>query len=113
MTLLKKGLVDKPRVLEVKRRQAEIDGDRLKNEAAIARAQQVIAEVEIRISELATDRVNAAADELQDIEREIPQLREQIAAAEDVLRRLEIRAPLGGTHRRSQGPYAGRRCRAG
>jgi HlyD family type I secretion membrane fusion protein len=95
-TLLQKGLVDKPRVLEVKRRQAEIDGDRLKNEAAIARAQQVIAESEIRISELGTDRVNAAADELQDIEREIPQLREQIAAAEDVLRRIEIRAPLAG-----------------
>src|SRR5262249_51545122 len=61
--LLQKGLVDKPRVLEVRRRQAEIEGDRLKNEAAIARAQQEIAESEIRIKELDTDRVNAAADD--------------------------------------------------
>ena len=50
----------------------------------------------IRIGELGTDRVNTAADDLQDIEREMPQLREQIAAAEDVARRIEIRAPLGG-----------------
>jgi HlyD family type I secretion membrane fusion protein len=94
--LLKKGLVDKPRVLEVKRRQAEIAGDRLKNEAAIARAEQVIAEAEIRVAELETERVNTAADELQALEREMPQLREQIAAARDVVRRIDIRAPLGG-----------------
>ena len=94
--LLQKGLIDKPRVLEVRRRAAEIGGDRLKNQAAIARAQQVIAESEIRIGELATDRVNAAANELQDVEREIPQLQEQIAAAEDVARRIEIHAPLSG-----------------
>jgi membrane fusion protein, type I secretion system len=94
--LLEKGLVDKPRVLEVKRRQAEIAGERLKNEAAIARAEQVIAEAEIRIAELETERVNAAAEELQQLERDMPQVREQIAAAKDVVRRIEIRAPLGG-----------------
>jgi HlyD family secretion protein len=94
--LLQKGLVDKPRVLEVKRRQAEIAGERLKNAAAIARAEQVIAEAEIRIAELETERINAAAEELQQLERDMPQVREQIAAAKDVVRRIEIRAPLGG-----------------
>ena len=94
--LLQKGLVDKPRVLEVKRRQAEIAGERLKNGAAIARAEQVIAEAQIRIAELETERVNAAAEELQQLERDMPQVREQILAARDVVRRTEIRAPLGG-----------------
>ncbi|MCI0431962.1 MAG: HlyD family type I secretion periplasmic adaptor subunit [Rhodospirillales bacterium] len=94
--LLEKGLVDKPRVLALKRRQAEIDGERRRNAAAIARARQVIAEAEIRISELETERINEAADELQEVERELFQLEQQIAAAEDVLSRTEIRAPLSG-----------------
>jgi HlyD family type I secretion membrane fusion protein len=94
--LLAKGLVDKPRVLALKRRQAEIDGEQRRNAAAIARARQVIAEAEIRISELETARINEAADELQEVERDLFQLEQQITAAGDVLRRTEIRAPLAG-----------------
>ncbi len=94
--LLEKGLVDKPRVLALRRRQAEIDGERRRNAAAIARARQVIAEAEIRVSELETARINAAADELQEVERELFQLEQRVATAEDVLSRTEIRAPLAG-----------------
>ncbi len=94
--LLAKGLVDKPRVLALKRRQAEIDGERQRNAAAIARARQVIAEAEIRISELETARISQAADELQEVERELLQVEQQLTAAEDVLARTGIRAPLAG-----------------
>ncbi|HXV22843.1 MAG TPA: HlyD family type I secretion periplasmic adaptor subunit [Alphaproteobacteria bacterium] len=94
--LLAKGLVDKPRVLALMRRQAEIDGERRRNAAAIARARQVIAEAEIRISELETARINTAVDALQEVERELFQLEQRIASAEDVLRRTEVRAPLAG-----------------
>ena len=94
--LLNKGLVDKPRVLALRRHQAEVTGERRRNQAAIARARQVIAEAEIRIAELETARVNEAADELQEVEREMFQLAERVTAAEDVLRRTEIRAPLAG-----------------
>lgn len=94
--LLAKGLVDKPRVLELRRRQAEIAGEQLKNKAAIAQEHQVIAEAEIRISELETSRVNEAAEQLPEVEREILQLDGQMAAAKDVMQRTEIRAPLDG-----------------
>ncbi len=94
--LLKKGLVDKPRVLALRRRKAEIEGERHRNHAAVAQARQVIAEAEIRIAELETARVREAAEELQAVERELPRLAQRIIAAEDVVRRTEIRAPLAG-----------------
>ncbi|MCI0429946.1 MAG: HlyD family type I secretion periplasmic adaptor subunit [Rhodospirillales bacterium] len=94
--LLKKGLIDKPRVLALRRRKAEIEGERHRNQAAVARARQVIAEAELRIAELETTRVREAAEELQSVERELLQLAQRITAAEDVLGRTEIRSPLAG-----------------
>jgi HlyD family type I secretion membrane fusion protein len=95
--LLAKGLVDKPRVLELRRRQAQISGERLKSQSAIAETRQVIAEAQIRINEVEHRRVSEAAEQLQEVEREMMQLREQVLAARDVLQRTEIVAPLDGT----------------
>jgi HlyD family type I secretion membrane fusion protein len=96
-SLLKKGLIDKPQVLALKHRQAEIIGDMSRNSAAIARVRKGIGEAKIRISELETLQVNEAVAELQDVESEIFELEEQLGAAEDTLRRTVIRAPIEGT----------------
>ena len=55
--LLATGLIDKPQVLALKRRQAEIKGSRSHHAAAIARVHQIIGETNIRISELETQPV--------------------------------------------------------
>jgi membrane fusion protein, type I secretion system len=94
--LLEKGLVEKSRVLALKRRKAEIQGSRSRNQGEIARIRQEIIETQIRITELDTTRINDAADELQDVDERMIELDELIRAAEDVLDRTEVRAPNTG-----------------
>ncbi len=95
--LFEKGFAKKPRILALEREAARIDGSRSQNLARIARAEQSIAEARLRINELRTDMVNQAVAELRDVQSELFDLSERVKAAEDVLRRTEIRAPLDGT----------------
>jgi HlyD family type I secretion membrane fusion protein len=96
-TLYSKKLVRKPRLLELRRRQAEIEGRLAQNRARIARVRQNIAETHLRISELRTERINEVVEELRKVQSERFDLQERIRAAEDVLRRTAILAPLAGT----------------
>ena len=95
--LYKKGFARKPRLLQLKRRAAEIKGARNMNEAQIARARQSIAESKMRTAELKTGMLNEAVEELRKVQSDIYDLRERIRAAEDVLQRTEIRSPIDGT----------------
>ena len=95
--LLDKGLERKPRLLALQRRQAEIERSRSANRAAIARARQNIAEARLRIGELETGRINEVVEQLQATQGTLFDLSERINAAEDVLRRTEIRAARAGT----------------
>ena len=95
--LLKKGYARKPRLLALERRSAEIAGSRSQNQALIARAGQSIGEAQLRISDLQAARMDEVVQLLYDAQNELIQLDEQIRAAEDVMRRTEIRAPRDGT----------------
>jgi HlyD family type I secretion membrane fusion protein len=96
-TLYEKGLMQKPRLLELERRAAEIDGTLASDRAAIARARQQIGEARLRISELRTTQVNEAAARIGELQGELLDLTERIRAATDVRGRTEIRAPQDGT----------------
>ena len=95
--LLEKGYARKPRLLELQRRAAEIEGSRSQNVAAIARAHQDIGEAELRISDLQASRLDEVVQLLHDAQNELNQLDEQVGAAEDILQRTDIRAPQDGT----------------
>jgi HlyD family type I secretion membrane fusion protein len=95
-SLLDKGLTPKSRVLSLQRRAAEIEGERGQNVAAIARARQNIAEAEIRIFELRTEQVNEVVAELRQVETELLDLEERLRAAEDVVRRIDVKSPADG-----------------
>ncbi len=95
--LVGKGLARKPRLLALQRRLAEIEGSRSRNRAAIARARQSIGEARTRITEIGTRQLNEVVAELRDVQGEQFDLAERIRAAEDVLGRTDIRAPLDGT----------------
>ena len=69
----------------------------LKYLADIAQARQTIAETSFQASELRTTMINEVTQQLQDVRNERLDLLEKISAAEDVLRRIDIRAPLDGT----------------
>ena len=95
--LVEKGLAQKPRLLGLLRESAEIEGARSRNVAAIARARQNITEARLRVTELKTTMLNEVVQQLREVQAELSDLTERMRAAEDVLRRTEIRSPLDGT----------------
>ena len=94
--LMNKGLERRPRLLALQRVTADIEGRRAQNVARIARGQQLIGENELRVLDLKAQLLAEAVQQLRDEEARILDIREKIHAAEDVLRRTEIRAPVAG-----------------
>lgn len=94
--LFTKGLTPLERLLNLKRRRAEIRGLRAKNKAAIARAKASVTEIRQRIIELGNRMLNEAVAELSEVEAELFDLDQQRHAAEDVLRRTKLIAPVDG-----------------
>jgi membrane fusion protein, type I secretion system len=95
--LLQKGLIPKPEVLQLQRQAAQIEGTMNQNITSIAQAKQSIAETQLRISELRTNRVNEASKEHGDALKDLFDNTERMRAARDVLKRTVLRAPLDGT----------------
>jgi len=96
-SLLEKGLTQKPRVLELRGREAEVEGQKSQNEAEIARTKQRIGETELRIADLRSERRNKASEDLRSAQTELVDLDSQILAANDVLTRTVVVAPIDGT----------------
>jgi len=94
--LYDKGLVPRPRLLALQRHLAEIEGSKSQHKADIARARQSIAETKLKISELHTEIVNESVQLLRDTQNEHRDLIEQVRGAQDVLKRIDIRAPIDG-----------------
>lgn len=94
--LLKSGNAPKTRLLALQRRKAEIEGERGERQALIARAEQRINEARIEMYNLKTDFLNEVVQELKDTQVQLSDLEEQLRTAEDVMKRIVIRAPIGG-----------------
>lgn len=95
--LFEKGLAQKPRLLALQRRSWEIEGSRSEHKANIARAKQSIGEARLRITELKTVMLSEVVQQLRDVQSEQFDLAERMRAAEDILDRTKIRAPIAGT----------------
>ena len=109
--LVDNGLARAPRLRELQRKAAEIDGNRGQRQASIARAKQAIAGARLRITDLQITRVNEAAEQLPNVQSELSDLLERITAAQDILARTAVIAPLDGTVRRAAETHAWRRHR--
>lgn len=94
--LLNKGLAQKPRLSQLQRGAAELEGQRSQNVALIARARQNMGDTQLRIVDLTVSRVNDAVETLGDTQKDLFDLGQQMQAAKDVLDRMEIRAPQDG-----------------
>jgi HlyD family secretion protein len=94
--LAEKGLERKPRLLQLQRDLADIEGRRGELAAQIAKAQQTIAESEVQIINQQNDTQNDVATQLRDTQQKIHELAEQMQAASDVLSRIEVKAPQDG-----------------
>lgn len=95
-TLFDKGLGRKPPLLERKRAQADLLGQRATAVARIARAKQTIAQTEAKISDLQTRYVEAADREMADVRTQLVKLGNQLQQSEDVLKRTTLTAPDTG-----------------
>ncbi len=94
--LLSSGLALKPRLLLLQRQAAEIEGQVSSNQALIARARQTMGDTKLRIAELHTQRTNEVLKQLTDTQKELFDLSEQKHTAQDMLDRIEVRAPDDG-----------------
>ncbi len=94
---MRKGLARWPRLLELRRREAERQGELSKALAAVARAGQRIGETRLQINDLRMVRAAEVSQELRDVQTELLELDERLRVARDVMKRSRITAPLDGT----------------
>lgn len=94
--LLSKGLIPKPRILTRRREQTALMGDVSLAEAEILSVAQQITEFRERILQVRRDRLTQVSDARRLVKEQIFDLRQRIAANEDIARRHKVRAPSTG-----------------
>ncbi len=95
--LYEKNLVTSDRRSQLQRSLAELIGSRGQTIADIAGARGKISEIELQALQAGKDFLTDVLKQLRDAEDKISELSERKTAAEDQLRRLDIRAPQSGT----------------
>lgn len=95
--LYDKGLAQYPRLLALKRAQADLEAERASNRARIAENAQRIGEAEIQLLTLREQIIEEANDQLTEVQRQLAEIRSQMPSRADILKRTVIRAPIAGT----------------
>jgi HlyD family secretion protein len=94
--LWEKSLMPITKLTQLEREATRLEGERGQLIAAGAQARGRIAETELQIVQVDRDLASEVARELRDAEAKISEYLERKIAAEDQLRRIDIRAPIGG-----------------
>jgi HlyD family secretion protein len=95
-TLYAQGLTRQTQLLTPQRELARLEGDAGQIEASTAEGAARIAEIEIEILRLGSERRKAAIAELRDLEYREIELRERRTSLREEVARLELRAPVAG-----------------
>lgn len=95
-SLYEKGLVQRVRITGLKRDKARLEGEHGILVSSIAEARQAISERRIQILQIDEQMRAEVVEQLQSVRGEISKLAEQKVAADEQLRRVEIRAPRSG-----------------
>ena len=94
--LYQKNLVQLPRLNALERDAASIEGQRGQLIAGVAQAESRIAEMSFQIIQIDEQMRAEAMQELRDIQGKVAEYTERRVAAEDQLKRVDIRAPSPG-----------------
>lgn len=94
--LLEKNLTNKPRVLQLQRDIAGLEGQIANYRAAIGTAKQKIDEADLRMVEMKATQATEVVGQLRETRARLYELKQQLTAAEDVYGRTEIRSPVTG-----------------
>lgn len=95
-TLLKQGLSTKPRLLAMERQIAKLQGDKGQYLGMAARAQQMIAEANLELTNLRSTHLKEVTEELRDVQTKLAEFDERLRAALDVRQRTALVAPQAG-----------------
>ena len=95
--LWKKNLVPYTRVTTLEREKERLEGERGQLVAAIAQAKGKTTEINLQILQIDQDMRSEVGKDLAEIRAKTAELVEKKVAAEDLLRRIDIRAPIDGT----------------
>jgi HlyD family secretion protein len=94
--LFSRNLVPRTRLVELERESARLAGDVGQFVSERGRAQGRISESELQILQIDLELQREVTTELRDVQARVGELGERRVAAEDVLRRIEIKAPATG-----------------
>ena len=94
--LWRKNLVQIQRVTALERDAARLEGERGQLIASTAQAKGKISEIELQILQIDQDLRSEVAKDLREVQGKIAELVERKVAAEDQLKRIDIRAPQNG-----------------
>lgn len=84
------------KLTSLQREATRLDGERAQLVSSSAQARGKIIETELQLVQVDRDLASDVAKELRDADAKIAELLERKIAAEDQLRRVDIRAPIGG-----------------
>lgn len=91
-----KQLVSISRIMTLERDKARLEGERGQYIAEIARARGKISETELQILQVDQDFRSEVLKDLREAQGKIAEFKERVTAAEDQLKRVDIRAPQSG-----------------
>jgi HlyD family secretion protein len=91
-----RGLAQRPRITALQREILGKEGAVGEIKARIAQAQGKIAEIELQVLQLDHAFASEVAREIREVATKVAELQERKVAAEDQLRRIDIRAPIAG-----------------
>src|SRR3954449_2564556 len=94
--LVERGLIARPRILQLERTAYGLEGQIADANANIAKARQAIAEQEQQIAQLDNDRRTDITKDLRDTQAKLLEVIPKAMNAKAVLGRMEIRAPYTG-----------------
>jgi HlyD family secretion protein len=94
--LWRKNLVQIQRVTALERDAARLEGERGQLIASTAQAKGKISEIELQILQIDQDLRSEVAKDLREVQGKIAELVERKVAAQDQLKRIDIRAPQNG-----------------
>ncbi len=94
--LRSKFLVSQNRVIALKRQKTSVRGDHGRLVGAIARTKAAMSETRLKLLQLDHEFQTKVAGELNELRAQTAELLEKKVAAEDRLRRIELRAPADG-----------------
>ncbi len=94
--LYAQGLAARTRLLALEREAAQLQGQRGQLVADVAKGEVAKGEAELQIAQVETSFRSDVLQQLEQVERDLAELDERIASAQDQLERSTIRAPIAG-----------------